>query len=319
MLYTSLNLKKEVNDLVVYADVVWLLNACIDFLLLLLTATVLKKKVKRWRLILGACIGSAIVIFVFTPFASTMTHPIMKLMYSLLIVYATFGFTTFRDYTQTVFTFYFVTFMVGGGLIGAHFFLQTNDMLNGMMEAKSISYGDPISWVFVIFGFPIIYYFSKKRIENVEVTKIRYEQIIKVHIKLAEHEFELDGLIDSGNQLYDPLTKTPVMIMHISSLEDCLPKWLTEQVYSKAEIPQIPEADLGWATRLRCIPFRAVGIDHQFLWAIKPDAVHIHHEGNETIVNKVLIGLNTQQLSTSGEYQCIIHPKMLLSQKVTIA
>ncbi|MGR5993739.1 sigma-E processing peptidase SpoIIGA [Bacillus cereus] len=35
------------NCLVVYADVVWLLNACIDFLLLLLTATVLKKKIKK--------------------------------------------------------------------------------------------------------------------------------------------------------------------------------------------------------------------------------------------------------------------------------
>ncbi len=75
MHYTSLNLKKEVNCLVVYADVVWLLNACIDFLLLLLTATVLKKKIKRWRLVLGAFIGSTIVIFAFTPFASMMTHP----------------------------------------------------------------------------------------------------------------------------------------------------------------------------------------------------------------------------------------------------
>lgn len=319
MLYTSLNLKKEVNCLVVYADVVWLLNACIDFLLLLLTATVLKKKIKRWRLVLGAFIGSTIVIFAFTPFASMMTHPIMKLLYSLLIVYTAFGFSTFRDYTQTVFTFYFVTFMVGGGLIGTHFFLQTNEMVDGLVQAKAISYGDPVSWMFVILGFPIIYYFSKKRIENVEVTKIHYDQIVQVNIKLAENEMKLDGLIDSGNQLYDPLTKTPVMIMHISSLEHCLPTWLTEQIYSKTEIPQIPENDSGWATRLRLIPFRAVGVEHQFLWAIKPDVVQIHHEGSDMIVNKVLIGLNTQPLSTNGEYQCIIHPKMLISPKVIIA
>lgn len=46
---------------------------------------------------------------------------------------------------------------------------------------------------------------------------------MKLKIQLAEEELELAGLIDSGNQLYDPLTKTPVMIMHISSLEHCLP------------------------------------------------------------------------------------------------
>lgn len=268
---------------------------------------------------LGTFIGSTIVIFAFTPFASMMTHPIMKLLYSLLIVYTAFGFSTFRDYTQTVFTFYFVTFMVGGGLIGTHFFLQTNDMVDGLVQAKAMSYGDPVSWMFVILGFPIIYYFSKKRIENVEVTKIHYDQIVQVNIRLVENEIKLDGLIDSGNQLHDPLTKTPVMIMHISSLEHCLPTWLTEQIYSKTEIPQIPENDSGWATRLRLIPFRAVGVDHQFLWAIKPDVVQIYHEGSNMVVNKVLIGLNTQQLSTNGEYQCIIHPKMLISPKVTIA
>ncbi len=107
--------------------------------------------------------------------------------------------------------------------------------------------------------------------------------------------------------------------MHVSSLEHCLPSWLTEQIYSKTEIPQIPENDSGWATKLRLIPFRAVGVESQFLWAIKPDSVQVDHEGSSIVVNKVLIGLNTQQLSTNGEYQCIVHPKMLISQKMVIA
>ncbi len=50
----------------------------------------------------------------------------------------------------------------------------------------------------LFFGFPVIYYFSKKRIESVEVTKIHYDQIVKVKIQLAEEELELAGLIDSG-------------------------------------------------------------------------------------------------------------------------
>ena len=55
------------------------------------------------------------------------------------------------------------------------------------------------------------------------------------------------------------------MIMHVSSLEHCLPSWLTEQIYSKTEIPQIPENDSGWATKLRLIPFRAVGVKVNFV------------------------------------------------------
>lgn len=305
--------------MVVYADIVWLLNACIDFLLLVLTAIVLKRKVKRWRLVLGACIGSTIVIFAFTPFAYVMTHPLTKLLYSLLIVYATFGFSRFRTFTQTVLTFYFVTFMVGGGLVGTHFFLQTNDMMNKFVSTKTVSYGDPISWLFVVIGFPVMYYFSKKRIADVEVTKIHYEQIVKVRVQVNGLDVYIDGLIDSGNQLYDPLTKTPVMIMNLSSFEDTLPKWLIEQIQSKNEIPHIPETESEWAARLRLIPYRAVGVHHQFLWAIKPDAIHIYHEGKAVIPDKVFIGLNAEPLSANGEYQCILHSKLLLSQKVTSA
>ncbi|WP_369902939.1 sigma-E processing peptidase SpoIIGA [Bacillus manliponensis] len=305
--------------MVVYADIVWLLNVCIDFLLLLLTAIVLKRKVKRWRLILGACIGSTIVIFAFTPFAYVMTHPLTKLLYSLLIVYAAFGFFRFRTYIQAVLTFYFVTFMVGGGLVGTHFFLQTNNIMNEFVSTKSVSYGDPISWLFVVIGCPLVYYFSKKQIEDVEVTKIHYEQIVKVRVRVNELDMYVDGLIDSGNQLYDPLTKTPVMIMNLSSFEDTLPRWLIEQIQSKNEIPYIPEAESEWATRLRLIPYRAVGVSHQFLWAIKPDEIHIYHEGKTVIPSKVFVGLNTEPLSASGEYQCILHSKLLLSQKVTSA
>lgn len=267
----------------------------------------------------GACIGSTIVIFAFTPFAYIMTHPLIKLLYSLLIVYTTFGFVRFRTFTQTILTFYFVTFMVGGGLVGTHFFLQTNEMMNGLVSTKSVAYGDPISWLFVVLGFPVMYYFSKKRIADVEVTKIHYEQIVKVRVQIDTLDIEIDGLIDSGNQLYDPLTKTPVMIMNISSFENILPEWLIEQVGSKNEIPHIPETDLEWSTRLRLIPYRAVGVNHQFLWAIKPDAIHIYHEGKVIIPNKVFIGLNADPLSTNEEYQCILHSKLLLSQKVTSA
>ena len=93
-------------------------------------------------------------------FASMMTHPIMKLLYSLLIVYTAFGFTTFRNYAQTVLL--LLCNLYGWRRINGHsFLLQTNEMVNGLVQSQSISYGDPISWLFVIFGFPVIYYFSK--------------------------------------------------------------------------------------------------------------------------------------------------------------
>ncbi|GAA3323152.1 hypothetical protein GCM10020331_045870 [Ectobacillus funiculus] len=115
-------------------------------------------------MLLGACIASTIVIFAFTPYAATMTQPLMKLLYSVLIVYATFWIHEDSHLcTNAAHVFIFVTFMVGGGLIGVHFFMQSNQLMGGVISARSLSFGDPISWTLVVFGFPLMYYFSKKR------------------------------------------------------------------------------------------------------------------------------------------------------------
>ncbi|MBO9130256.1 sigma-E processing peptidase SpoIIGA [Bacillus sp. 165] len=298
--------------MVVYADVIWLLNFCIDGLLLLLTAVILKRKVKRWKVLLGAFIGSTIVIFAFTPFAYIMNHPIAKLLYSVVMVYTVFGFQRFRTFFQTVMMFYFVTFMVGGGLIGLHYFIQSDILPHDVVNANSISFGDPVSWLFVLIGFPIILYFSKQRIESIEVKKLKYDQIVKVNITIGEQTIEIDGLIDSGNQLYDPISKLPVMILDVQHARELFPAWLIEHSKNIMAITETTE-DPFWLNRLRIIPYRGVGQQHQFLAAIRPDAVHLLHNGENHTVTKVLIGLNHTTLSTDNEYHCILHPKMFLS------
>ncbi|WP_028398925.1 sigma-E processing peptidase SpoIIGA [Ectobacillus panaciterrae] len=299
--------------MVVYADVIWLLNVCIDFLLLLLTAVILKRKAKKWRLLAGALLGSSIVIFTFTPFAYAMTHPVTKIFYSIAIVYAAFGFTRVRTFVQTLFMFYFVTFMVGGGLIGLHFFVQASPSISEAASVKTASFGDPVSWLFVCVGFPVIYYFSKKRIGDIEITKIRYEHIVKVELVIGDMQAELSGLIDNGNQLYDPLTKTPVMIVEVSETKNLFPEWLQEQAKKVTHFPNLDDENSEWMKRLRIIPYRGIGQSNQFLLAVKPDAVRIHKDGEVLSVHHVLVGLSHTKLSSDNEYTCIIHPKMLLS------
>ncbi|VWA41068.1 Sporulation sigma-E factor processing peptidase (SpoIIGA), partial [Bacillus altitudinis] len=85
---------------VIYLDVIWLLNFCFDLLLLLLTAFILKRQVKKRRYMLGALIGSSIVLLLFTPFAMIVSHPLGKLLFSVLIVLGTFGFQRFRSFFQ---------------------------------------------------------------------------------------------------------------------------------------------------------------------------------------------------------------------------
>ncbi|WP_449539931.1 sigma-E processing peptidase SpoIIGA [Ferdinandcohnia sp. Marseille-Q9671] len=305
----------------IYLDVIWLLNFFFDALLLLLTALILKRKIVKWRIITGAFIGSLLVFFVVSPFATVGSHPGTKLLFSMVIVGVAFGYKRFRFFIQSLLTFYFATFMIGGGMIGVHYFLEFDvNAFDGTILTQSSGYGSPISWGFVLLGFPIIWYFSKNRIEDIETKKIHYDQIVPVTLEIDGLVLRLKGLVDSGNQLFDPITKSPVMILDTKKYEDQFPKLLIEQSKNIELLTgDITTETHEWESRVRLIPYRGVGQEHQFLLAIKPDRIIIHHENEEHVVKKGLMALNHTTLSTDGEYDCIVHPKMLISSSIQTA
>lgn len=206
-----------------------MLNFGLDTILLMLCAVVLKRNYKWWRLLLGGFIGSLIVLLMFTPFSHLMVHPAIKILFSFFMVLMTFGYKRLRFFFENLLTFYFATFVVGGGLMGVHFLFQDQFLvLNQMVDTKSPQFGDPISWIFVLIGFPLLSYFSKARVDDLRMKNITFDQLVDVEVVLNEQTLSMKGLIDSGNQLVDPLTKTPVMIVTADSLKEILPEGLME-------------------------------------------------------------------------------------------
>ncbi|MFD1735733.1 sigma-E processing peptidase SpoIIGA [Bacillus salitolerans] len=303
----------------VYLDAIWLLNLCIDASLLLLTAVILKRQVSKWRLFLSAFIGSTVVLFIVTPYFTIVNHPSMKLMYSIIMILTAFGFKRFRYFMQALLTFYFSTFLLGGGMVGVHFFLNSEfEVLNGVMATKSSGLGSPISWGFVLIGFPILWYFSKSRIEDIEIRQVHIDQLVDVSVSIETSTISLKGLVDTGNQLYDPITKTPVMILDINRAKGFLPVEIIEKSDNLDSMTTV-QTNHPWESRLRIIPYRGVGQNHEFLIALKPDMVQIR-KGHEVIdIHKVLIGLSQISLSSDDEFDCIIHPKMLLQSSIQSA
>ncbi|MFZ3588008.1 sigma-E processing peptidase SpoIIGA [Bacillus sp. DJP31] len=303
----------------VYLDAIWLLNFCIDASLLLLTAIILKRRIQKVRLLLSALIGSTIVLFMLTPYFSVVSHPFSKLLFSVVMVLVAFGFKRPRYFVQTLLTFYFATFILGGGMIGVHYFLSSDiEVVNGVVATKSTGFGSPISWTFVVIGFPVLWYFSKARLEDMELKHIQYEQFVEVSISIDDQTLNIKGLVDSGNQLYDPITKSPVMILDVSRAKGFLPPEIIEKTEGFDSFTDV-SSHHPWESRLRIVPYRGVGQQHEFLVAIKPDLVSISQNDEVTHVKKVLIGLSKSTLSSDDEFDCIIHPKMLVQSSIQSA
>lgn len=295
--------------LIVYVDVIWLLNVCFDALLLWLAALMLKRPVIWWRLLAGALIGSLLVVLLFTPFSAIAQHPLVKVAVSILIVLAAFGFKRPRYMIENMMAFYFATFAIGGGMLAVHYLFVPQLSVQQEWLIMPPGAGDPVSWLFVVIGFPVLWLFSRRRVENIREKKLRFEHIIDVIVVWDGRPLALRGLIDSGNQLFDPVTKTPVMVVDREKAKEVLPEELTMHMATMT-FDDLPEQ---WAHRLRLIPYRAVGSGPQMMMAIKPDRIMLLYEDQWLEVKQGLVALSADSLSTDGEYSCIVHPKMVQS------
>jgi stage II sporulation protein GA (sporulation sigma-E factor processing peptidase) len=299
--------------LIVYLDVIWALNLLFDSLLLYLTAIFLKRRIRLWRIAVGGFIGSLIILLSFTPLNVYSSHPISKLIFSILMVLIAFGYKRLSFFIKALMTLYVSTFLIGGAIMGTHYFIQYDSLLTTKVFLTNVKgFGDPISWLFVLIGFPIAWHFSRKNVESMEMTKIQFEQIVNVTLNINCKSFIFKGLVDSGNQLYDPLSKLPVMFVSIKNQLDTFP----ESIRKLAEDPEpliigTVEFPDEWQDRLRIIPYRVIGHEHQLIIAVKIDSILIEHNGTHYLCEKGLVSFTIKQLSADDTFQCIVHPKML--------
>jgi stage II sporulation protein GA (sporulation sigma-E factor processing peptidase) len=284
-----------------------------DSLLLYLTAIILKREIRLWRIFAGGLIGSIIILLVFTPFNEFSGHPVTKLLFSVAMVLAVFGFKRLRYFLKGLMTFYFATFLVGGSLIGIHYFINFDFQLSSSVMLASVKgFGDPISWLFVLLGFPLAWHFSKRNVEGIEMTKIQYDSLIMVRVVINETEFRFRGLIDSGNQLYDPISKMPVMFISIKDRLDEFPPEIIKMAGNPEDIIMGSDSIGGnWEHKMRVIPCKVVGQEHQLIIGFKPDRILLEKENEIIESERGLVSFSMQQLSADDAFQCIVHPKML--------
>lgn len=297
----------------VYADVVFLLNSCFDYLLLWLTSSIRKQRIKVWRLIVGATIGGIYAtLHLWQEFTPAYFLP-MKLLVSMFMIYLSFGFGNLISYLRTLGVFYVTCFLTGGAMIALHF-IWTGDhqVAGGLLYTESPSgWGSPVSWLFLWIGFPLVWIYSRFSLGTLQERQ-QFEQFLTpLKITTDGQELECTGLVDTGNQLRDPLTRAPVLLLELDELRPFLPDTVVKMAYAKDWEQGWGELPPEWMVKIRLVPYRAAGSQQEVMIAYKPDQVEIWQENQWNNVGKVLIGIDVGRFSTDGTYQAIIHPSCL--------
>ncbi|AEI42591.1 sigma-E processing peptidase SpoIIGA [Paenibacillus mucilaginosus] len=297
--------------MVVYIDIIFLLNLLIDGALLWTTAWTRRMAFRWWRLALAAAIGGSYAVMIFFPPLSFLYTLALKFTLSLIMLLTAFGFGGLQHFLRNLGAFYLVNFVAAGGIVGLIYFRQSaGEILSGILTVRSWD----VTLMLLLFAIPFSVWLCRQVIGALRRKQELGSFLAKVDIHIGDSLTTCTGLIDTGNQLYDPLTKTPVMVMEALQWAEHIPEaWLPR--IRKAEVDQLVNS-IGtdafiWQDRLRLVPYRGVNRSTQFMLAIKPDRVVITMEGRTMEAMKVLVGLDGGRLSSDNAYQAIIHPSLV--------
>jgi len=281
--------------MVIYIDVLLALNLFVNYFLLLSVTKLLHTNVRRLRILLGAIIGTTFSLLIFLPDLGFIITFIVKLILGIFLTVITFGFKRKQLFIKMLICFWGANFLFGGTMLLIWITFYPNNMFynNGVIYMG-------ISPIVLILG-SLSSYCVVCAINFIFSKKIPKERLCKIHINAYGNETSLSALIDSGNNLIDPLSGLSVIACEFSAIAKLLPETLYP--YFADPISNSDLLEVPYKNQVRIIPFHTVG-SSGLLGAFLPDSCSVYVNGIEKEI-ETLIGVTTNRLS-DGEFTAII-------------
>ena len=277
----------------VYVDVLFLVNWVMDYVLLWAVCAVMGLQRKKVRLGLAAALGAGwvCVIAVFSlPYL--IKEGVTWLGISSLMIWIACRPRKLSDFLNRICVLYLVAFLAGGGLNLIYFHTSAGVYLKqvvlGIQKVNSSGVG-------VILGSIAMILTVTKMLDTMEKQKKKRKNRYVAELYFGERRVLVDGFIDTGNRLKEPITGK---IVHI----------LQEDVAAS-----LMSADNKPMSFL--VPYHAVGTESGLLTAIRIDRMELVAEDeSRTVIMRPLFGLYQGKLSSNDEYQLILHAETKTEQ-----
>ncbi len=297
-----------------YIDLIWLDNLIMNFFLLWTTSKLFKESTPKWRLWVASCVGAIYAIFLICSNFHILYRWEIKIILSICIMLVAFKFTTIGKFLKLIGIFYGVTFAFGGGALGLYYF--TRDII-------------PIKeGIFYIENFPVKLLFLSSLLLIIFICtmwpKIHKKWIATslsyiINIQYNGVDFTLDALLDPGNSLYDPTTKSPVIIVEYKKIQAALPKEVRDIFMDSMDLDMDHMIEIlacsNFSERFRLIPYCAIGKPGGLLLGFRPDKISICFRDNWIENRNIIIAIYNGRLSPDEQYHALIHPDLLTTSE----
>lgn len=267
----------------IYIDTLFFINCITDYFALLCAGKICSAVLDRVKIGIAAVIGGLYACAcVFAGF-HWLTSPALKLVFGILLCLIAYG--NERSLFRCCVTFLLVSAAFGG--IVSAFATGTNDALYL-----------PVNFKVLLLTFAAAYFALSVLFRQFSHTRCR--EFHNVSVIFRGNEISFTALKDTGNELFDPISNTPVLICEYRLLASLFPETdltccQTDPFTLFSAINSVPHCP----GKIRLIPFQTVS-GQGYLVGFKPDQVLVDHAQQNLI-----IAMTDTQLSRDNTYQAI--------------
>lgn len=272
----------------VYIDQYIIINTILNFVILRITKSIIKSKSSNPRLFISSIAGALFAILILFPQAKSITGTFGKLIFSLIITAISFNSKSFRSFLKNLTVFYFVSFTIGGcGYALFNIFGESRYMDTAMLLCITV----------------FLSYFILNIISSIYEKYFKYDNLIhKLTIKVGEKTAETECFYDTGNNLRDPVSKTPVIVVNITTIKNLLPETIIYELLHNTDIVNI-YFSYCMDVKLKLIPYHTVA-DNGFMLGFVPTKVLIDEKETNAI-----IGISSVVMTKDKKYSAIVNPE----------
>ena len=275
-----------------YIDIIFIENLVINFFLLKAVTVLLRLKCKNIRLLIGAFVGGIYVIaMVLWPDRIFFRYS-SKILLSVIMVFISFKPQSLKMFFKSLIVFLMSTFVLAGIL------MAIDTTYTGVQIGNVI-----VSFLLLVMIFLLLREWIMKKYKNCDYN---------IKIWFSQQNVTLPAIVDTGNFLMEPMTRTPVIIVEIKALKLFLP----QDMYNIMESGQWTEHTENepvqdWQLRIRYIPYNTLDQQCKVMTGFEPDHVDIWGGDLPEVRKKAVIGLSKNELNKSRSYKALINPSLM--------
>ncbi len=279
---------------VIYADILFLLNFAVNYLLLLATAKISAVYASRLKIAFAALLGAAYALAAVLVAQTLLQSVWFKIGAALLMLLTCFGRE--RGLLRISLIFFAVSAAFGGVVLAA-------SLAGGGSAEEALT---PVSLKVLIISFAISY--AVLTLVFKRLGRRRGGGVVHTLIEYSGRRTEINALVDTGNSLTDPMSGKSVIVAETSAVLRLFDSKAAEILLSDNEnASHMIEKLSEYGLMFRLLPFSSVGTKRGMLIAFKPDRIII--DGRDK--TGTLVALSPTRLSEGGIYSAIVGSGLL--------